>query len=155
MYFWYLRVLQELCSDFTDLHITNTWTRLFRVFFFRYFCCCCCLIFRHPQLIPSIMSLFQSVQNLKTILYMSSSVENYKFPVGTKDNPAMTCKELMDLDNIQDGAHHWAMRHHHFKTNIDSTAFSRPVHIAPDEFSTGWLFVRLGVTRNHPNRTKI
>ena len=35
---------------------------------------------------------------------MSSSVENYKFPVGTKDNPAMTCKELMDIDNIQNGA---------------------------------------------------
>ncbi|XP_073243342.1 collagen alpha-1(II) chain-like [Porites lutea] len=34
---------------------------------------------------------------------MSSSVENYKFPVGTKDNPAMTCKELMDIDNIQNG----------------------------------------------------
>lgn len=62
--------------------------------------------FRFPQLIPSIMTLFQSVQNLKTILYMSSSVENYKFPVGTKDNPAMTCKELMDIDNIQNGAHH-------------------------------------------------
>ena len=62
--------------------------------------------FRYPQLIPSIMTLFQSVQNLKTILYMSSSVENYKFPVGTKDNPAMTCKELMDIDNIQNGAHH-------------------------------------------------
>ncbi|XP_073243798.1 collagen alpha-1(XXVII) chain A-like [Porites lutea] len=51
-------------------------------------------------------SLDQSVQNLKTILYMSSSVENYKFPVGTKDNPAMTCKELMDIDNIQNGALH-------------------------------------------------
>lgn len=88
--------------------------------------------FRYPQLIPSIMTLFQSVQNLKTILYMSSSVENYKFPVGTKDNPAMTCKELMDIDNIQNGAHHEAMRHHHFKTNIDSTAFSRLVHTAPD-----------------------
>ena len=103
--FWYLRVLQELYSDLTDLHITNPWTRLLRVFFFCYFCCCCC-IFRYPQLIPSIMTLFQSVQNLKTILYMSSSVENYKFPVGTKDNPAMTCKELMDIDNIQNGAHH-------------------------------------------------
>jgi len=45
----------------------------------------------------------QSVQNLKEILYMSSTVENYKFPVGSKENPAMTCKELMDVDNIQDG----------------------------------------------------
>ena len=34
---------------------------------------------------------------------MSSTVENYKFPVGSKENPAMTCKELMDVDNIQDG----------------------------------------------------
>ena len=30
------------------------------------------------------------------------------------------------------------------------------VHMAPDEFSTGWKSVRSGVlfTRNHPNRTK-
>ncbi|XP_044162919.1 collagen alpha-1(XXVII) chain-like [Acropora millepora] len=45
----------------------------------------------------------QSVENLKTILYMSSTVENMKFPVGSKENPAMTCKELMDVDDIQDG----------------------------------------------------
>ena len=34
---------------------------------------------------------------------MSSTVENFKFPVGSRENPAMTCKELMDVDNIQDG----------------------------------------------------
>lgn len=34
---------------------------------------------------------------------MSSTVENMKFPVGSKENPAMTCKELMDVDDIQDG----------------------------------------------------
>ena len=48
-------------------------------------------------------TLFQSVQDLKAILYMSSTVQNYKFPLGTQANPAMTCKELMDVDNIQDG----------------------------------------------------
>jgi len=48
----------------------------------------------------------QSVQNLKTLLYMSSTVENYKFPLGTRDNPAMTCKELMDIDDIRDG-YYW------------------------------------------------
>ena len=47
--------------------------------------------------------ILQSVQNLKSLLYMSSTVENYKFPLGTRDNPAMTCKELMDIDDIQDG----------------------------------------------------
>ena len=46
---------------------------------------------------------YQSVQNLKAVLYMSSALENYKFPLGTRDNPAMTCKELMDIDDIQDG----------------------------------------------------
>lgn len=34
---------------------------------------------------------------------MSSTVENFKFPVGSRENPAMTCKELVDVDNIQDG----------------------------------------------------
>lgn len=46
---------------------------------------------------------YQSVQNIKTLLYMSSTVENFKFPLGTRDNPAMTCKELMDIDDIRDG----------------------------------------------------
>lgn len=43
------------------------------------------------------------MQNLKTILYVSATVENFKFPVGTRENPAMTCKELMDIDNVEDG----------------------------------------------------
>ena len=34
---------------------------------------------------------------------MSSTVENLKFPVGSRENPATTCKELMDVDNIEDG----------------------------------------------------
>ena len=34
---------------------------------------------------------------------MSSTVEKYKFPVGSRENPAMTCKELVDIDNIRDG----------------------------------------------------
>lgn len=55
---------------------------------------------------------YQSVQNLKTLLYMSSTVENYKFPLGTRDNPAMTCKELMDIDDIRDGEKLTASRVH-------------------------------------------
>lgn len=55
------------------------------------------------HLIPLYVHFYQSVHNLKTLLYMSSTVENYKFPLGTRDNPAMTCKELMDIDDIRDG----------------------------------------------------
>ena len=57
----------------------------------------------HFHLIPFYVHFYQSVQNIKTLLYMSSTVENYKFPLGTRDNPAMTCKELMDIDDIRDG----------------------------------------------------
>ena len=60
-----------------------------------------CLLYFH--VIPFYVHFYQSVQNIKTLLYMSSTVENYKFPLGTRDNPAMTCKELMDIDDIRDG----------------------------------------------------
>ena len=50
-----------------------------------------------------VLPFFQAVQNFKSLLYMSTTVENHKFPLGTRDNPAMTCKELMDSDDIQDG----------------------------------------------------
>lgn len=48
----------------------------------------------------------QAIRNIKSLLYVSSTVEKYKFPLGTRDNPAMSCKHLMDSDSYRDG-HFW------------------------------------------------
>ena len=45
----------------------------------------------------------QAIQNIKSLLYVSSTVEKYKSPLGTRDNPATSCKDLMYSDNYQDG----------------------------------------------------
>ena len=57
------------------------------------------LLFLHYDCLVS----SQAMQNIKSLLYVSSTVEKYKSPLGTRDNPATSCKDLMYSDNYQDG----------------------------------------------------
>lgn len=47
----------------------------------------------------------QNTEILKTLRYLSSIIESIKKPLGTKDNPARVCKDLLDCRhlNLKDG----------------------------------------------------
>lgn len=47
----------------------------------------------------------QNTEILKTLRYLSSIIDSIKKPLGTRDNPARVCKDLLDCRNLhlQDG----------------------------------------------------
>ena len=46
---------------------------------------------------------FQSLEALEEVVQISSDFEDIKHPLGTRDNPAMTCKELVGAGQRADG----------------------------------------------------
>ena len=48
--------------------------------------------------------LFQKLVMSHYLTYLTNEVDNIKYPVGTRQNPATTCREIYDnLDNANDG----------------------------------------------------
>lgn len=48
----------------------------------------------------------QNTEVLKTLQYLSSVIESIKQPLGTKENPARVCKDLLDCQHkLKDGEH--------------------------------------------------
>lgn len=46
----------------------------------------------------------QNTEVLKTLQYLSSVIESIKQPLGTKENPARVCKDLLDCQHkLKDG----------------------------------------------------
>lgn len=46
----------------------------------------------------------QNTEILKTLRYLSSVIESIKKPLGTKENPARVCKDLLDCQHkLKDG----------------------------------------------------
>lgn len=46
----------------------------------------------------------QNTEILKTLRYLSDVIENIKKPLGTKENPARVCKDLLDCQHkLKDG----------------------------------------------------
>lgn len=49
----------------------------------------------------------QNTEILKTLHYLSSVIESIKTPLGTRENPARVCKDLMECDHkLKDGESH-------------------------------------------------
>ena len=52
----------------------------------------------------NIFLLFQKLVMSHYLTYLTNEVDNIKYPVGTRQNPATTCREIYDnLDNANDG----------------------------------------------------
>lgn len=49
----------------------------------------------------------QNTEILKTLHYLSSVIESIKKPLGTRENPARVCKDLLDCRHkLKDGESH-------------------------------------------------
>lgn len=119
--------VQSRCSWSTiRLSFSNTWARLL-----------------FQSLLDAEISLpDQNTEILRTLRYLSTVIERIKKPLGTRENPARVCKDLLDCrQKLDDGGRFTALHH----TQVKNILFDRVWSL---DFSSGWFWIdpNLGCT---------
>lgn len=60
----------------------------------------------------------QNMEILKTLHYISTVIERIKKPLGTRENPARVCKDLLDCHYKLDDGGRFTVLHHIQSKNI-------------------------------------
>lgn len=112
--------LQSRCSWSTiRLSFSNTWAWLL-----------------FQSLLDAAISLpDQNTEILRTLRYLSTVIERIKKPLGTRENPARVCKDLLDChQKLDDGGRFTALHHMQIKNILFKRVWSL-------DFFSGWFWI--------------